>query len=97
MKRFVVIAQFGEGAEARAMTASIREAGTSWWHHIESAWLVIDRRDRAHSWWHARLRKRVGKGGRIVIMNVDTGAYSARGPSRMFEWLRSSWSNEAEG
>ncbi len=95
MKRFVVIAQFGEGAQARTVTTSIKKARAAWWHYIENAWLVIDREDRPHRWWHSRLKVLVGVGGRLLIVNVGSGAFSARGPSRMFDWLRSSWKYEA--
>jgi hypothetical protein len=96
MRRFIILAQGASGSEpaGRKITRALKAKGVAYWHHIANGWLVVDSKERTHKWWHHLLRPCVGAGGRLVIVNVDGGTHSARGPGKMFPWLRSTWRDE---
>jgi hypothetical protein len=96
MRRFVILAQGPRGGRV-SLKSVLKEKGVAYWHYIGGAWLVVDPQSRDQAWWHAVLRTRVAQGGRLVVIDAEGGAFSARGPSKMFPWLRTKWSGENSG
>jgi hypothetical protein len=104
MKRLVILAEgprptgtrravsrSRDGATGKMISAVLKHIGVAYWHYIGNVWLVRDPRDRSKSWWRETLQTQVGKGGRIVVMDVEVNSWSGLGPSGMLDWLRKGW------
>lgn len=91
MRRIVVIVENVSARQVNGITRFLKEkSGARFWHYVENVWLLRDPRDRSAGWWRRTVEGLVetGEDTRIIAMSVDVRAWSGRGPSVMFAWLR---------
>lgn len=76
----------GGGREDYAeLYAELKSLGT-WWHHLESSWIIVTDENPTQLW--LRLKPHFGEGDHVLILDIDFSDRQGLLPRRAWEWIR---------
>lgn len=74
------------GQDYTKLHEAIQGLGSTWWHFLESTWLVVTRLSPSQVW--DQLASSMDKGDNCLIVDVTSRAYSGWLPETAWKWIR---------
>jgi hypothetical protein len=75
------------GQHYKDLHEAIKQLGTSWWHYLDSTWLVSTSLSPRQAW--DKLAAVVDKNDHFLIVNITGDTYGGWLPEKAWDWLRS--------
>jgi len=76
------------GQDYKDLHEVIKNLGTSWWHHLDSTWLVTTTLTPSQAW--DKLAAVADKNDTFLIVNITGDTYSGWLPEDAWTWIRNS-------
>jgi hypothetical protein len=74
------------GQDYKPLHDAIKNLGSTWWHYLESTWLVATTRTADAA--SAALLPHIDKNDRLLVLNITGDAYQGWLPAEAWEWIR---------
>jgi hypothetical protein len=74
------------GQDYKALHEVIKTLGTSWWHHLDSTWLVAATLTPSQAW--DKIATVADKNDNFLIVNITGDATQGWLPKDAWEWIR---------
>jgi hypothetical protein len=64
----------------------VLKSGHSWWHYLESTWIISSNKDIET--WSERIRSVLDVNDRFIIVDITRQSYNGWLPDKAWEWIR---------
>jgi hypothetical protein len=61
------------------------KSADSWWHFLDSVWLVQSERDV--KWWRTKLKSEISEDDKLLILEVQALSFDGHLPQHAWDWL----------
>jgi hypothetical protein len=91
--RLIVLTDVSKHSTQNTITEAIKAAGADWWHWFPMCWLVLDSKERDHSWWLDYLSAATKSADpSLFLMTAPYGGWSIYSVPEAMPWLDEKWS-----
>jgi len=74
------------GQDYKSLHAAIKGLGSTWWHYLESTWIVVTPKTPSLTW--DALAPHVDKNDNLLIVNVTSDSTAGWLPPDAWSWIQ---------
>ena len=93
---YVIALDKATKTEKELVTESLRGTSHGWWHWMDNVWIVLDGSGVATAVsWRDHIQNLIPETGRrILVLEIEPGAWAGRGPKEGHDWFHENWKSD---